>query len=114
MASKNQNFEIGKGADRVIEFTIELSAGVPQNITGATFTWKLVDYYSQNPPLVSKATGSGIAISDAVNGKVQLTLANADTATLLGRYVYEMRMLLTGRDAPVAFGTMTVLPKAGA
>lgn len=88
MTYTGQNIEVYQGKDRIIEVNIYDSAGAPLDISGCTFTWVL---YKSTPYalLLTKTNADGIAITDAANGVIQITLVPADTQDLLGDYKHE-------------------------
>lgn len=97
MTKQNQDFLMWSGDDKVITVTVYDNDDNVVNITGATITWQL----SQNidsSALITKTVGSGIALSDPVNGQFTITLEPADTASLAGRYYHEAQITDSSGD----------------
>lgn len=121
----SHSFELARGKDFTRRFR-KLSAGVPVNLTG----WKVRCQFrtldgqygltAESSLLLALADGAGVAITDAVNGRVQLTLTPAQTAILCPdnvktKVAYEIELYDDSTppervDGLVA-GKVTVLPE---
>jgi hypothetical protein len=66
MTHNVQNFEIHAGDSREIVVTVVDSQGAAVDLTGATIAWHLAQSTGSGAPLVSKSSGDGIAITDAL------------------------------------------------
>lgn len=111
MATENQDFDLYQGSDVVVPFQILQSDGVtPQDITGATFTWALAYSADHATAEVTKTSAAGIAITNAANGELEVTLAQADTASLPAprSYFHELVMTLAGNVATASVGTVSL------
>ncbi len=65
------------------------------------------------PALITKTTGSGITITDAVNGVFAVQLSKADLAALApGKYWYSALRTDSGFEDVLAYGEVMVLPSA--
>lgn len=73
-----------------IDLTLQDDAGDPQNLTGATMTWRLTRAYSV-PHVVNKTSSSGITVDDAGNGSCYVDLDAPDTLDLQGTYYHEIK-----------------------
>ena len=105
-----QNFDMFSGDDKVLVVTVKDLAGVAVNLTGASITWKLADSLT-GTVRATKTTAAGIAITDAADGVFEVTVADADTATLSGSYYHEAEVTdSSGRDSTVVFGNITIRP----
>lgn len=96
MVKANQDFELTSGDDRTLTFTVEdqeAGDGSAKDLTGFTaFTWKLSGRDQNGTSVsVSKTLGSGITVIDASAGKVQVTIADTDTADFYGSYKHELQ-----------------------
>ena len=108
MADNVQNFEMHAGDDQDLAFTVKDEAGSAVDITGFTIAWRLATHVTA-PMLVSKATGGGITITDAVQGEFTVALAAADTAGLAGVYYHEAELTDGGGDiSTIATGHVTL------
>ena len=63
-----KNFELADGDTLDINFVIKDSAGNPQDITNAALTFAAENYNGEGTSPLTKSEGSGITITDAVNG----------------------------------------------
>jgi hypothetical protein len=76
------------GDDKILDITIFQSSGhiitaTPQNISGWQLRWDLrVTPASKGDPLITKASGTGITITDAPNGRLQVLVGSSDTDAL--------------------------------
>ena len=90
-----------------IKATTKDKADVVVNITGATIKFGLYDIVS-NAEILAKTVGSGIVITDAVNGLYEVTVDAADTAALDGRHFHETEMTLVGDIRTVMVGIVNI------
>ena len=83
MATVVQNITVADewyvGEDKVFTFTVRDVNGVVVNITGYTFEWTVRTGRSHPVKRITKTSGAGIVITDAVNGVLTVTVARADT-----------------------------------
>lgn len=100
MTRENQNVVIHSGDSHTLTVTVDDGATPPValNITGFTIWW-WASLMNSSGKFAATATlqkdntgGGGVAITDAVNGKFQVTLAPADTAALSGDYYHEAQV----------------------
>jgi transcription elongation GreA/GreB family factor len=103
------------GDTRRLEVTVvdEASAAVDLT-TASSIIWALSkkDADSVAPrgsSLVSKDIGSGVTVTDAVNGRVDVAIASADTAALAGDYYHEIQVTMGGDISTVLYGTVTIV-----
>lgn len=89
------NFEMFAGDSKVLQVLVLDEAGLPADITGATVRWQLAQKLA-GPPLISKATGSGITVVDGPGGRFDVLLDPPDTEGLLGCYYHEAEAVNTG------------------
>ena len=107
MTIENQDITVYQGDVVPVIFTITDSNNAVVDITAATFTWGLFKLATETP-YVTKTLGSGLALSDAPNGKVQLNLVAVDTRDIQGDWRHELSMTLGGVIEIVATGLLTV------
>jgi hypothetical protein len=114
VAHNVQNFEIHAGDDLVIPVTVTDEAGQAVDLTGAAVGWQAARGTPQRfgtTPVVSKASGSGIAVTDPAGGVFEITLEAADTQGLRGAFYHEAEVTdAAGKKTTVMAGTMTVEP----
>jgi len=109
MTSENQNFEMYSGDTHHLDITVRDADGALMDLTGATIEWGLYD--QDGTVLVSKSTGSGITLTDPVNGVFRVTISPADTESLGGIYRHEAQVTdLADQVATVTRGRATIKP----
>ena len=87
--------------DRRLLISVLSAAGATVDLTGVNLTWmvKRFRHDDDDDALITKVTPTQILIADpqsgATKGKAYITLAEADTESLNGRYLWE----LEGDDA---------------
>lgn len=105
----DQDFTIRQGDNIVIEITItDVVTGVVKDVTGATdISWAASRNFVDDPASLDK-TGS---VSDGPNGKVQITLTAANTASLSpDKYEHQCRVTdASGNISTITTGTLTIL-----
>lgn len=99
-----------RGEDKTIEFTVFQADGTTaQDITGWALQFELCDL--ADPPVSQfiKTTVSGIVITDAANGVLEVTILDTDTDPLApGKFQYELRRTDAGLEAVLAHGTAQI------
>lgn len=121
MVVKSQDDEMFEDNKRVFSFTItdDDAVGSPaKDLTGLTIYYALSTQsngkYSSTPFLVKSSPSSGIVVTDAVNGLLDVTLDTADTAGKGSPDGVIFHMQLEGEDGSgnrvmLATGNLTVL-----
>ena len=117
MTKENQDVAIHSGDSHTITVTVDDGATPPAavDISGYTIWW-WASRLSSSGKFATTATlqkdnagGGGIAITDAANGKFQITLAPADTASLTGEFYHEAQVRDgTGNISTVLTGKLTI------
>ncbi len=111
------SFDMHRGDARVITFTVVDDQDAVVDITTATLLWVFSkqDTESAEPQplgavLVTKSIGSGITVTDAVNGEGEVALDSADTVARLAPLDYhqELQITLSGKPSTVMFGVITL------
>lgn len=101
------------GTDHVMQHTVYDDATTPAvvNITGWALSWKLFGNKARaETAIISKAVGTGIAITNGAGGICQVTIADTDTDSLLGKtYYYELRRTDAGSETVLAYGPAELL-----
>ena len=93
----------------VLRFTITTEENLPKDLTDATIKWGLwSEYYRET--VVTKTTGDGITISDALAGTCVVRLDPSDTLTLpLGEYSHKCEVTdADGQVSTVLEGKVTM------
>ena len=102
-----KNFEMTAGDTKQLIITVKDANDSPVNISGATIEWKCARSLNK-PTKIYKTTSSGITITNGPNGTFAVTLNAGDSSNLLGNYIHEARMTLSGNISTVISGTMKV------
>lgn len=108
MAVTNQNFTIFQRSDYALEFTVTDENGDPEDCTGSSFEFVLVDAYTAVEAL-RISDDNRFSISGNNNSSVTVTLSEEESDVSASDYRYELRMSdVFGNTAPVATGMVTV------
>jgi hypothetical protein len=102
MTFTGQNLSIYQGKDKTIEVSIVDSSGLPVAISNYTFTWVVYKPETDNI-ILTKTSASGIIITDAANGVIEIDLKPSDTANLFGQYNHEGEITTPANKADVIF-----------
>jgi Protein of unknown function (DUF4054) len=114
MTDINQNFSLHVGNDTEVFYDL----GPDDNGLNLEFvqemTWKAYDQVfgvrGMGTPLIEKAIGTGIEVTDPLLMTFTLTLDSADTLGLAGNYYYEVRIVADhGEITTASTGLMTVI-----
>lgn len=101
------NLEITQGTDYTRTFTVTDSLNVAVNISGFTFKSHIRRNHNSDEYVEFTFT-----ITNAVLGKVTMSLSNTITDTLEGKYVYDIFMTDQALNRyKISDGLITILPK---
>jgi len=109
MLAANYDITLDRAADYAFVLTIQDSARVPVNITGATFYADI-----RNVPSKTQAAAFTAALTTPLSGIVTFSLTKANTKTLKtgeGLYEYDIFMVLGGTTRRLLYGSVTVRPQ---
>lgn len=108
MAVTNQNFTLFQRSDYALECTISDEDGNPQDCTGASFEFVLVDLYTATDTL-RISDDSRFAVSGTDKNIVTITISEEELDVNESVYRHELRLRdVFGNTAPVATGTVTI------
>lgn len=104
-----QNATMRSGDDLILKIAVtDADAGGFKNLTGAAVIWRASRKIGSSA-LISKSVGSGITITDAVNGELEVELVPTDTEDLRGDFVHEAEVVDSlGKKATVTVGRLTI------
>lgn len=109
MAETNQDFTIWAGNDVVLRITVEMNED--QVLLGAEIRWWMARSKWAATPLITKALGAGIELTDDSQVAFDVTLDAADTEGLHGAYYHEAEIIETnGKVSTVTVGSVTIRP----
>lgn len=95
------------GEDRALRFTVKDDAGVAVDITGWALSWRFKRRVDDpdGAALITKTTGSGIALTTPASGICTVTIDDTDTDRL-GRVdgVHELKRTDAGSEVVLAYG----------
>lgn len=122
MAVKNQTDEAWVNNPHTQEFTVT-EGGSAKNLSGLVVRWGMVQLsasgdFAVSPLVLDYSTGTGeVVIVDAPNGRVDVNIPAADTASLSPpaaglKFYFELEVFDAGgaNGVVVATGTLTLLP----
>lgn len=109
------NFTARAGDTISVYVTVPDQDGQPVNLTGASAIWQAAPGTPRrfaSTPVLTKATGSGITITNAAAGELRIDLQPGDTAGLVGDFYHELQTTDSGgaSTTPLA-GLMTLTPQ---
>jgi len=112
------SFDMHRGDDRSITFTVVDEAAAVVDITAATFIWIFAaqDAGSASPQpragstILTKTESTGVVITDAPNGAIRIDIDSADTVGLQApkSYYHEVQITLAAKVTTIAFGNITL------
>src|SRR5262245_13636266 len=112
-ALNTYNYLVTRGDTLVHQIIVNNPDNTPHDLTGASAVRYTIRQYNYAGAQVVQKTlaGGGVALSDPVAGKLQVTLAATDTAVLIPAqtYVYDCEITLGGQVQTVQTGTITVV-----
>lgn len=106
------DFTMTAGDSKVLEVTVTDAAGAAVDLTGVQgIRWHMARSVNDRPATVEKSLGSGIAVTDAVNGVFTVTLDSADTEDERGDFYHEAEVIdENGNVSTVLTGAVTINP----
>lgn len=103
-----QNLIAFSGDTAVYKFTVTDNADAIVDLTGISATW-ILSKRVDSPILLTKTIGSGIVVTDAAGGLLEVTTIPADTEDLQGLHYWELEIVDSGgQKVTVANGTLTL------
>jgi hypothetical protein len=95
--------------DLLIPVTVKDATGALLDLSGGSAEYQ-ISKRGDETALVSLSTGtSGVTLTDAANGELEVDLSNTDTAIPHGDYVHELRVTLSdGRQFTVFSDPLTI------
>lgn len=110
MTSKNQDIDGYYAGDTLqITITVQDDAGNALDLTGATVEWVLVSAGERETVLSKDSASGGIALTDAANGEIRITIDPADTESLKGLYRHEAEVTdASGNTSTVTVGDFEI------
>lgn len=104
------DFSMHAGDDKVLTVTVKDPDDAAVNLSSATIKWQAAKSFGK-ASAISKATSSGIEITDTAGGVFEITLDAADTESLRGTFQHEAEVTFSdGTISTVMSGTMRVKP----
>lgn len=104
-----QNYELFSGDTAVFNVSVKDQDDIAKDITGASARFVMARNTGKTP-VVDITTGTGITITDSVNGLLTITVAAALTTALSGSYRYEVELTdVAGRVSTVAYGSIALM-----
>lgn len=93
------------GEDRTLRFTVVDANDAAVDISGYALEWVMREKPASATADITKATGSGITITDGPNGLCEVAITDADTLALLpGTYFHTLRRTDDDSETVLSFG----------
>lgn len=113
MAVTNQNASLYAGDNAILNYAITDESGNPLDLSGSTLTYT-ISARDGFPALVTKTTGSGIVVTDAVGGLLAVSLSSSDTTALQGMLWQQLVMTdSVGEISTLSTGVITFNVRTG-
>lgn len=100
MARLGQSLRMHSGDSKTLDVTVKNTAGAVVDLTSFTATWEAsvlnADGSFAASPSITKSTVSGITITDAEGGELQIVLQPSDTDSLTGDFYHELELTSGG------------------
>jgi len=99
-----------QGNSAVIFVTIENNDKLPLNLggmTSAVFSLKRSEYDSE--VLIEKTLEDGITVENVLAGKISVELEPGDTDGFVGPYVYEIKLIVDGKEWTVLEDILVIM-----
>jgi hypothetical protein len=101
-----------RGDDHKVRFTVKNAAGVAYDVSANTFTFtvkaSLDDAIGAAKFQRASPAGSGIDLTNAASGIVDVNILPANTGGLAGNYFYDLQMVESGLTYTIAQGRFRV------
>lgn len=111
MTKRNQDVTIQAGEYKKFSVTIKNGSGTAINLTGATPIQYGISQTEGGARILTKTLGSGITITDAANGVLEIVITAADLAGKEGEFHHELSITESSGNKSCAFtGKLTVKP----
>ena len=105
----NGDLELFRSSDTVFTVAVKEDGG-PADVTGWTFQLVAKARSDDDTAVLTLSTGSGIAITDAVNGEIELTIDTEASNVSPGRYPYTLCRTNAGAKTVLRYGDLVVYP----
>jgi hypothetical protein len=97
-------------ASEAVVITVTMDTPPAGGISGWALAFYLKQKYADLAALVTKTSGTGIAVVDATAGVFTITLAAADTDQTPGNYVYDIWRTDAGQETALVHGRFSIGP----
>lgn len=103
---------ISRGDDGIIRYTVRNSSGAVYDVSANSFAFtvkqSIDDNISDAKFQKTNPAASGIDLTLAATGIVDVNIADTDTQALAGNYVYDLQMIESGKYYTLAQGAFLV------
>lgn len=100
-------YAVYQGDTANLDFLVLDSSGEPQDLTNATVRWAMSDPEEIDTPILEKAEGDGITVTDATAGRCTVTIPAGELDTP-GTYVHEIEITIGGATYTYGQGPLIV------
>lgn len=91
-----------------LDYSVYDESGVPIDLSGTTWTWRLSPYGETDYTVITKTQPTGITSPTAYINRV--TLSSSDTISLYGKYIQQVTIISGGVTYKPAQGVITISP----
>jgi hypothetical protein len=110
MALKS-DMEAFSGNDLTLEVTATDQDGSALDLSGAQALIYAIGKSATGGALITKGLGSGVTVTDAAGGVLEVALSADDLEPLNGAYYHELRLTnAAGKKSTLLYGAVTVSP----
>lgn len=103
----SNNLEINQGADYIRTATVLTATNTPVNLIGYTVAAQIRKNSTSDTYIAFTGT-----VTDAANGKISLSLTNAQTASMAaGKYEYDVFIISLISKYKITDGIITIIPR---
>lgn len=96
------------GDTKVLSVTVQDQDDAIVDLTGAAAEWVLAKQHGA-AALITKTVGSGITITQPLNGQLEVLMQPADSVQLRGSYAYQLEITdAFSRKSTVLYGTIAI------
>lgn len=101
MTERGQNMELAEGDDKTIVVTVSEEDGTSKDLTDASVEYEL-SRYRGGSATISEDTSTGVSITNATGGEVEVSLDSSDTSSLNDDRVYYHKLVVTDSNGVIS------------
>jgi len=104
------DFEMFSGDSKNLVVTVKDKSEAAVDLTGASISWGLArsEYASAD---ITKSIGSGVTLTNTLNGEFEITLDPTDTSGLVGSFYHEAQLIEASGDVSTVLSGKVIITK---